>query len=56
MNAKELKSVLTKIEKAKEKIATERDKLRELYDELETVSAMLLKEAGAEVIGILIKY
>ena len=37
MNTKELKLVLTKIEKSKEKIATERDKLRELYDELETL-------------------
>jgi len=37
MNAKGLKSVLTKIEKSKEKISTERNKLRELYDELETL-------------------
>ena len=41
MNAKELKSVLTKIEKAKEKIATERDKLRELYDEFEALNSLI---------------
>ena len=37
MNTKELKAVLSKIEKAKEKIAKERDVLRELYDDLESL-------------------
>ena len=37
MNTKELKAVLSKIEKAKEKISKERDVLRELYGDLESL-------------------
>lgn len=37
MNVKELKSILLKINKAKENISLQRDKLREIYDELENL-------------------
>ena len=47
---KKLRAVLTKIEKSKNVIAKERDKLREIYDELE----MLLEsfDEGIESLNI----